>query len=196
MFPTDIFDEKKASQAAAYFLFQTGGRMELPVMKLIRLLYLAERTSFELFSEPLIGDRLLSLPHGPILSITYDYMNGEVTSSKGIWTSWMKGRVGDHVGLQEGVLQSPLDDLLELSDADIEALDRVWEKWGHLSSLEIGDLIKFHCREWRAPDGPMALISYNDLFEALEFSQERKDGSFALLEEKSAIAHTFKESFA
>ena len=46
-----LFDEKKAAQAAAYFLLRAGGRLE--VLKLMKLLYLAERRSFEKYGEPM-----------------------------------------------------------------------------------------------------------------------------------------------
>ncbi len=41
----NLFNEKKAAQAAAYFLLRAGGRLD--VLKLMKLLYLAERRSFE-----------------------------------------------------------------------------------------------------------------------------------------------------
>jgi hypothetical protein len=42
-----LFKEKVAAQVAAYFLFQARGRM--PALKLMKLMYLAERRSFEKF---------------------------------------------------------------------------------------------------------------------------------------------------
>ena len=51
----NLFNEKKAAQAAAYFLLRAGG--PLTVLKLMKLLYLAERGSFERYGTPMIGDR-------------------------------------------------------------------------------------------------------------------------------------------
>jgi hypothetical protein len=42
----------------------------LPVIKLIKLMYLAERLSLQRYGEPLTGDRLVSMPDGPVLSMT------------------------------------------------------------------------------------------------------------------------------
>lgn len=64
----NLFNEKKAAQAAAFFLFQAG--QPVSVLKLTKLLYLAERRSFERHGSPMIGDRLVSMPHGPVLSVT------------------------------------------------------------------------------------------------------------------------------
>ncbi|MBV6321378.1 Panacea domain-containing protein [Duganella violaceipulchra] len=196
MFPTDIFDEKKASQAAAYFLFRSGGKMEMPVLKLVKLLYLAERRSFQLYSEPMIGDRVVSMPHGPVLSITYNHMNGDLESADGGWTTWMRSRVGNDIGLREGVLRSPQDDLLELSDADLEILEQTWDVFGPMDQFEIRDYTHDHCPEWRDPNGSMIPMTYGDLFNALEFSQDRQNDSLALLEEKNGIARTFKRAFS
>ena len=66
----NLFNEKKAAQAAAYFLFRAA--TPLSVLKLTKLLYLAERRSFERFGEPMIGENPVSMPHGPVLSTTYD----------------------------------------------------------------------------------------------------------------------------
>jgi uncharacterized phage-associated protein len=189
-----IFDEKKASQAAAYILFCAGGR--LPVLTLIKLLYLSERRSYQLYSEPMIGDRLVSMSHGPVLSNTYNLMGGDRQSAAGGWNHWMKSRVGNEIGLKHDVLSSPQDELLELSDADLAILEQVWREVGHMSPSEVRDYTRGHCAEWRDPQGSMIPIAYEDLFDALDFTQQRKEQSLALLQERADIARAFKRDFA
>lgn len=41
----------------------------------MKLLYLSERKSFEKFYVPLIGDSLVSMKNGPVLSFTLDRIN-------------------------------------------------------------------------------------------------------------------------
>jgi len=121
----NLFNEKKAAQAAAYFLFRAGG--PLSVLKLMKLLYFAERRSFEKFGEPMIGDRLVSMPHGPVLSCTHNHMNGELPSTEGGWEFWIAGRAEHDLALRDpGALRSPEEDLLELSDADLDVLGEIW----------------------------------------------------------------------
>ncbi|MES2076349.1 MAG: type II toxin-antitoxin system antitoxin SocA domain-containing protein [Pseudomonadota bacterium] len=194
MFSTDIFDEKKASQAAAYLLLRSGGRM--PALKLLALLYLAERLSFQLHSEPLIGDCLVSLSHGPTLSITCQHMNGELASTIDGWGSWLAFSVGKDIRLQDGVLNSQVDDLLELSDSDLDILEKTWSTFGHMSQHELLAYTQENCSEWQNPGALMIPISHNNLFDALGFSQERKRDSLALLEERNAIARSFKQACA
>src|SRR6266487_2727273 len=67
------FNEKKAAQVAAFFLHRARG--ELEILKLMKLMYLAERASYKKFGEPLIGDKLVSMDNGPVLSITLNHMN-------------------------------------------------------------------------------------------------------------------------
>lgn len=192
---TDIFDEKKAAHAAAYFLFRSGGAMEMSVLKLMKLLYLAERRSFELYGEPMIGDRLVSMPHGPVLSLTYNHMNGELESIAGGWDDWIGGRFNHMLGLCAGrQIRAPEQDLLALSDVDLDILDEIWRDFGHMSAFEIRDYTHQHCPEWRDPKGSMIPMTFGDLFQALEFSHERAQASLAQLEERGAVAEAFKQA--
>jgi len=103
----NLFNEKKAAQAAAYFLFRAGG--PLSVLKLMKLLYFAERRSFEKFGEPMIGDRLASMPHGPVLSCTYNHMNGDLPSIEGGWEFWIADRAEHDLALRDPGALQPLD---------------------------------------------------------------------------------------
>ena len=69
-----LFNERRTAQVAAFLLHRAGG--SLPLIKLMKLMYLAERLSLQRYGEPLTGDRLVSMGHGPVLSRTYDHING------------------------------------------------------------------------------------------------------------------------
>ena len=87
-------------------------------LKLMKLLYLADRESMRLYGEPISQDRMVSMPHGPVLSQTYDLMSGCSPSSEDGWESWIADIQDHQVKLRREV---NTDDLLYLSDADIEA---------------------------------------------------------------------------
>ncbi len=53
------FNERKATQAAAYLLQMRGGTMSY--MKLIKLLYLADRAALVRFGRPITTDRYVSM---------------------------------------------------------------------------------------------------------------------------------------
>ncbi|EPH0069710.1 Panacea domain-containing protein [Acinetobacter baumannii] len=164
-----LFDEKKLTQAAAFFLFKANGH--LPILKLMKLLYISERESFRKFHRPFIGDSLVSMKHGPVLSITYNVMNGAVRHQE-FWNEWISDRSNNEVALRDKSMIRSEDDLLELSDNDISLLNNVWQQFGHLSRWDLVDWTHTHCPEWIDPGASSTPIRYDDLFSALGFNQE------------------------
>lgn len=186
----NLFNEKKAAQAAAYFLFRASG--PLSVLKLTKLLYLAERRSFERFGQPMIGDRVVSMPHGPALSRTYNLMNGELPSVEGGWEWWVADRAEHDLSLRRPeALRSPQQDLLELSDADIEVLGEIWGRLGQLSGWQLREYTHDHCPEWKDPEGSMIPMQPEELFEALKFTPEQTRAALEKMREEDAIEVAF-----
>jgi hypothetical protein len=109
------FSEKKAAQVAAFFLHRAGGRMEK--LKLMKLMYLAERASYQKFGEPMVGDKLVSMDNGPALSITLNHMNRIQPSEPEGWESWVSHR-SDYVLALAKPVRDPKEDLLQLSDGE------------------------------------------------------------------------------
>ncbi len=184
----NLFNEKKAAQAAAYFLLRAGGRLD--VLKLMKLLYLAERRSFEKYGEPMIGDRLVSMPHGPVLSRTYNHMNGELPSSEGGWESWVADRAEHILSLRNPRLRS-VDNLKELSEADLEILGEIWRRFGRMTGLRLRNYTHRYCPEWKDPEGSMIPVQPEELFKALKFTPERTKEALARLREADEVEAAF-----
>jgi len=70
-----MFSEPVVTQMAAYLLKKRGNRMAF--IKLIKLLYLAERKAVSKWAEPISGDHFVSMPHGPVLSQTYELIKSQ-----------------------------------------------------------------------------------------------------------------------
>ena len=85
-----VLNERKVSQMAAYFLYKRGGRMSH--LKLMKLLYLADRESLRLYGLSMTGDCLVSMPHGPVLSMTLNLMDGDVESGPNGWESLISAK--------------------------------------------------------------------------------------------------------
>lgn len=185
----NLFNEKKAAQAAAFFLFQA--RQPMSVLKLMKLLYLAERRSFERHGSPMIGDRLVSMPHGPVLSVTYNHMSGELESTEGGWDSWIADRAGHDLDLRDRAALKDTADLLELSDADVEILTEVWGQFGRMSQWELRDWTHDNCPEWKDPEGSMIPMKLEELFAALKYSPEQTREAMERLEGESAVTAAF-----
>jgi uncharacterized phage-associated protein len=170
--PKLLFDERKAAQAAAFLLHSAGG--ELPLIKLMKLLYLSERLSLQKYGEPLTGDRMVSMPYGPVLSMTYEHSNGNATSSiEGGWDAWISDRAEHKVALVDGsMVNEPAEDLLALSDSDIDVLSETWKQFGRMSRWEIVNYTHNpqNCPEWQDPEGSSKPITYEKLFSVFGFS--------------------------
>ena len=170
-YPT-LFKEKRTAQAAAFLLYRAGGR--LPLLKLMKLMYLAERESLRLHGEPITGDKLVSMPHGPVLSMTYEHMNGALECAPGGWDCWIEDRSGHDLALKDqSMIRTPEQDLLELSEGDLEVLEQVWHRFGHMGKFALRDYThSAACPEWQDPQGSSKPISLETLFRALGYSDK------------------------
>ena len=164
------FDERRAAEAAAYLLFRAGGR--LPLIKLMKLMYLAERESLLRFGEPITGDRLVSMDHGPVLSTTLNHINGAVREAEGTWEKWISDRADNAVALRDpSMIRTPEQDLLGLSDSDLDVLGDVWSRFGHFGRWELVEYTHKNCPEWEFPDGSSCPIPYDRLLSVLGFNE-------------------------
>lgn len=69
------FDVEKTIQAAAYLIKHAGGRENY--MRLLKLIYLADRKSLKLRKTPICGDTPVAMKRGPVPSTTFDLIKGE-----------------------------------------------------------------------------------------------------------------------
>src|SRR5262245_59190004 len=106
------FDERKAAAAAGYLLSLEGKRMNY--MRLLKLLYLAERQSLATLGRPIIGDTPFSFDQGPVLSRVYDLI--KANKPGGPWGECIERDSRYEVRLKA------VPDLGALSDAEISLL--------------------------------------------------------------------------
>ena len=156
-----MFNEHKVAQMAAYLLHKRGGRMSH--LKLMKLMYLADRLSFERYDESITEDRTVSLEYGPVLSTTLNLIGGYRQSLVNGWSSWISDKENNEVSLARGFERR---DLGELSDADLEILDDVFAEHGKKSRWE---LVKFThtLPEWVDPEEGSLPISTQDILQAI-----------------------------
>lgn len=157
-----MFDERKVAQAAAFLVQRAGGR--IPLIKLMKLLYLADRESLARHAHPISYDRMVSMDHGPVLSRTLNLANGAVPSSPDGWEYWISDREHHAVAINREVDPGAL---VDLSEADLEILDHVWRSFGHMTKWEIVEFTHKNLPEWTDPDGSSLQIGYEDVFIAL-----------------------------
>jgi uncharacterized phage-associated protein len=138
-----MFTETKAAQMAAYLLYRSGGAM--PRVKLMKLMYLADRRCFELYDSSMSDDDAVSMEYGPALSKTYSLMRVPTQ----VWSKYILNGEGD-----EHIPAAPIEpaELGKLSRADLMILDDVHCRHGNKTPAEIVDYTHT-LPEWRDPAG-------------------------------------------
>ena len=138
------FNERKAAQAAAYVLSRHSGRLNY--MVLIKLLYWADRTALIRRGLPITGDKMISMPHGPVLSGILDLINMGVDEERHAWFEYVSEPEGYDVKLR----REPETD--ELSRWEMRLLDEIDERLGHLNKWALRTL-SHELPEWEDPHG-------------------------------------------
>nr|VFK27124.1 MAG: Uncharacterized phage-associated protein [Candidatus Kentron sp. MB]VFK31427.1 MAG: Uncharacterized phage-associated protein [Candidatus Kentron sp. MB]VFK75477.1 MAG: Uncharacterized phage-associated protein [Candidatus Kentron sp. MB] len=159
-----MFKEKKAAQIAAFFIRKNA--KPISHLKLIKLLYLSDRKSFERYGYSISDDYFVSMPHGPVLSKTLDLIHGYTKS--GYWKNTISNITNNTVSL----LNPRRKDTSELSRADKEILEYVWNNFGHMDKWEIRDYTHDNCGEWEDPLGSSHEIPLERLLTNVGWSAE------------------------
>lgn len=165
---TPWFNIKKAAQVVAFFANAQGGSIN--VLKLTKLVYLADRRFMASHGAPILNDRLVSMDHGPVNSITYECVNG-AQSDNPAWSDFIDDRAGYQIGALIEVREKDLD---ELSRAEFAALQQTWAEFGHMDRYEIRDYTHQNCPEWEDPEGSSTPIPYERVFKFLGKSEALK----------------------
>jgi uncharacterized phage-associated protein len=156
------YDIGKAAQAAAFFALKSGGSIN--VLKLSKLLYLAEREFMARYDTPMFYDDLFSLPDGPVVSVTLNLINGN--SEHDLWARFVSKRQGYDIAAAEGVTEESFD---HLSRADKEVLSDLWNRFGGYDKYALRDWTHEwrNVPEWVDPKGSSQPIKHEDVFRYL-----------------------------
>lgn len=179
-----MYSARKAAQMAAFFAKKSGG--QISTLKLTKLLYLADRESIKRYGLPISFDNAVSMPHGPVLTRILNLTNGEsVAADQDQWDEWIGDRENHFVSLNRGF---EVEDLDQLSDADIEVMSSVWETFGPMTPWQLRDYTHENLPEWQDPNGSMIPISDEDRLLAILGDA---DEASALAEEIEAMRKPF-----
>lgn len=153
-----LFNEAKATQAAARLLTLRGGAMSF--VKLIKLLYLADREALIRWGHPITTDRYVSLDNGPVVSRVYDLIRNEAPPNTfRIWRKFISGPEDYSVRL----LGDPGSG--ELSRPEQELIDEVFAQHGRQNRWAIVDYTR-SLPEWTNPDGGAMPIEVREILTA------------------------------
>lgn len=152
-------NNKKITQIASLLLHL--GSNEMSKMKLIKLMYLAERESLQKRGFPLTWDKAYSLSHGPILSHTLDLINEYIIDD--YWKQHIKhGKEANIVELIK------IADLSELSNNEIELIENIFKVYGQYSASRLRELTH-EFEEYKESTGNQRYpIEYADILNATD----------------------------
>ena len=160
-----VFNEEKASQVAAIFIKLCGGTVNY--MKLIKLIYLAERQALLDWGKPITYDSYFFLDKGPVLSNTLNKIKDrDRYNSQSSWHKYISVPENYDVSLREEC------DIKKLSKAERELLNKIFQKYGHYDEWELVDLLHSTLPEWKDPSNSAIPISYRDILKAGNKSEE------------------------
>ena len=159
------FDLDKTIQAAAQLLRLEMGQ-QMSRLRLLKLLYIADRESLRDTGWPITGDSVIAMKHGPVLGTFYDVIKGE--DARGPTLDRYIGQQGYQLTLIEDPGKGRLNryeirKLQELSDCYRNASD--WDIAEETHEFE----------EWKAndPGNSSRPIPLEDILSALGYSPEK-----------------------
>src|SRR5262245_17932827 len=124
------FDPKKAMQATAALLRMEETR-QMPYLRLLKLLYIADRESIRETGRPITGDQAVAMEHGPVPEGVYKLVKGKHYN----WPSWAR-----HF-LTSGYWIKLIRDVGvgALSQYELEKLHEVAERYAAKDGFEIAE---------------------------------------------------------
>jgi uncharacterized phage-associated protein len=116
--------EKKILNSIIYFASKSQGN-KINRLKLMKLLWLADRIHLNKYGRLILKDNYNALPHGPVPSRTMDVSKQSIINSFDVngFTISAKGSF----------------DSKYFSKSDIEVLEQVWAKYGNMNQFELRD---------------------------------------------------------
>ncbi len=161
------FDIDRAIQLAAFCIRQSGSD-RMNTMKLLKLLYIADRESLKTAGYALTGDAPFALPHGPVPTRIYDLTKTssdwaflDQNPEEATWCAHFRTE-----GRDLCIAEATGED--RLSDHDKHVISEVMERYGQLDQFELRDLTH-EFAEWRNndPGSSSRPIPLRDILEAL-----------------------------
>lgn len=156
------YDATKAVQAVLWFLHKHGGTMDK--MKLIKLVYIADREHLKLYGRPIVGGRYFAMKHGPVTSELLDHINNNDC-----------GRDFLLENKRTVIAQGPLYEKY-LSESDVLVLTKIDEEFGMMGTGRLRNLthdFKAWQKNYPNPDeNTSRAISYEDMLSDVEVAPE------------------------
>lgn len=177
------FNIEKATEAVAYLLQLFGKGKPIKFMRLLKLLYLADREALQEWERPITYDNYVSMDHGQVLSNTYNLMKRELQCDE--WNEYIQ-----HYLYYWLILKKPIP-FKKLSRAEVELLKSIFDNYGKLDEFELAELTH-DLPEYEDPEGSSLPTPLEAILNALEYSEEDIQRINIELEEEAILENLFE----
>jgi len=150
-------------QAAGILLGRVPSH-QMSYMRLLKLLYLADRRMLEKTGFPITFDRVIAMKNGPVLSETYDLIKGSHLAAA-TWSQYIATE-----GYHARLIQTP--ERGELSRIAISSLNAVQDDVSHLNDWALIEKLHVDLPEWIdnvCPNGGAPEINLHSILSAVGF---------------------------
>ena len=174
-----MFLEAKTTQIAGKLIQKAGGKLSF--LSLLKLLYFADKQMLLDWGVPMTYDEWYAMPHGPVLSKTYNLIKAAPENS-GTW--------GLHIRRNEWdveLINDPGDDLT--SEAEDEIIEKIFGEHGRKSKWQLRDLTH-ELPEWNDPGGSSNRITYKEVLQVAGLSADAIKEILDNIEVEKALADT------
>lgn len=182
------FNEKKATQVTALLL--TLNNNELNYTKLIKLLYIIDRTALERFNWPVIGDEYYSMDKGPVLSKVLNLVKQTIIFSfieRGkYWHKFIK-KCGYDIRLKQTL---DFDELSLREEKLIKEMDEFFKNYTYQQMIDYCHALP----EYKDPKkiGEKRVdLPYEEILEKLKKSKSE----ILIIKEESALSQNMHSTF-
>ena len=196
------FDYKKATQAINYLTKKEGGQIDK--LKLIKLVYLADRYHLRRYGRPVVNDAYFAMPLGPVGSSVKD-----IAEFSGFLDESELGYAGSYIG--RGGAANTVVSIADVdkdifSKSEIESLDFAYKEFGSKKASELVNITHKY-PEWvkfksalESKETTREPMSYSDFFnnpagdfaDKFALTNDMLSASKELFEEDYKIAEYWK----
>jgi uncharacterized phage-associated protein len=173
--------QQRVTEAASILLKESGGKMSY--MKLIKLLYLADRQAFKDWEHPITYDTYASLPMGPVLSSTLNLAKG-LSPDKNIWDQYIE------LDNKDVKIKGEYPKIRKLSPADVKLLQKIYAEFGKFDQFQLAKISE-KLPEWKNPGSTSFPIELHELLKVLEYSDEEIERISLEIQDRSALDSIF-----
>jgi uncharacterized phage-associated protein len=177
------FSTLKTAQAAAV-LFKSESTRAMGRMRLLKLLYIADRELLAERRRPITGDNPVAMDNGPVLTQTYDLIKGKHLDSP-VWDRFFRS-----IGYQVHAIGEP--GVGELSRREVEKLQEVATRYADHEDFDMSEISHLF-PEWsrnKPAAGSSRVIPLDHILEATGTLAD-KDKMLSLARSEAAAKQLF-----